>query len=147
VTELEFRQAENLKKPCLTFVVNQSTPWSPEFMDAIKAEDKGDRIHAFRQYLLTEKLASAFSSPHELSTLVLAAVTKHNERKQKNTRSQWAKTEKAPAITWDIKKDGSPYPGLRHFTRKYARVFFGREAEVNEILDRMRGPEGRFIII
>ena len=26
-------------------------------------------------------------------------------------------------------------------------VFFGRESEVNEILDRMRGPEGRFIII
>ena len=49
--------------------------------------------------------------------------------------------------TWDIEKDGSPYPGLMHFTRKYAGVFFGRESEVNEILDRMRGPEGRFIII
>ena len=34
-----------------------------------------------------------------------------------------------------------------HFTRRYARVFFGREAEVNEILDRMRGPAGRFVII
>ena len=27
-------------------------------------------------------------------------------------------------ITWDIRKDGSPYPGLMHVTRKYARVFF-----------------------
>ena len=34
-----------------------------------------------------------------------------------------------------------------HFTRKYAPVFFGREAEISEILDRMRRPEGRFIII
>ena len=28
-----------------------------------------------------------------------------------------------------------------HFTRKYAPVFFGREAEVREILDRIRLPE------
>ena len=34
-----------------------------------------------------------------------------------------------------------------HFTRKYRRVFFGREDEIREILDRMRKPEGRFIII
>jgi hypothetical protein len=29
ITELEFRQAERLEKPCLTFVVNESTPWPP----------------------------------------------------------------------------------------------------------------------
>ena len=34
-----------------------------------------------------------------------------------------------------------------HFTRRYAPVFFGREAEVDEILDRMSGPESRFVII
>jgi hypothetical protein len=34
-----------------------------------------------------------------------------------------------------------------HFTRKYAPVFFGRDAEVVEVLDRMRLPEGRFFII
>ena len=58
-----------------------------------------------------------------------------------------AATDGSPQITWDIEKDGSPYPGLMHFTRRCARIFFGREADVNEILDRMRGPEGRFIII
>ena len=34
-----------------------------------------------------------------------------------------------------------------HFTRKYAPVFFGRDAEVVEVLDRLRLPEGRFLII
>ena len=34
-----------------------------------------------------------------------------------------------------------------HFTRKYAPVFFGRDAEVREVLDRLRLPEGRFLII
>src|SRR4029453_8824323 len=75
ITELEFRQAESLKKPCLTFVVNESRAWPPMFDDARKAEDKGERINRVRQYLLTEKMASSFSEPYELAALVLAAVT------------------------------------------------------------------------
>lgn len=148
ITELEFRQAESLKKPCLTFVVNESKAWPPMFDDARKAEDKGERINRLRQYLLTEKMASSFAEPHELASLVQAAIAKYLDG---NKPSPVTVEEKdgSPRITWDIDnpKDGSPYPGLMHFTRKYARVLFGREAEVNEILDRMRGPEGRFIII
>jgi hypothetical protein len=34
-----------------------------------------------------------------------------------------------------------------HFTRKYAPVFFARDVEVRTVLDRMRLPEGRFILI
>lgn len=147
ITELEFHQAESLKKPCLTFVVNQSTPWPPVFMDSQAAEGKGERINRFREYLLTEKLASLFSSPHELAALVLAAVVKHRDAIKKTDDATWQKTKTAPAITWDIEKDGSPYPGLIHFTREYAPVFFGREAEVREVLDRLRLPEGRFLII
>ena len=147
ITELEFRQAESLAKPCLTFVVNESTAWRASFMDSQKAEDKGERINSFRQHLLTEKMASSFSTPHELSTLVLAAITKQQAAKTKVHEATKQDEALKQAATWNIEKDGSPYPGLMHFTRKYARVFFGREAEVNEILDRMRGPEGRFIII
>lgn len=53
----------------------------------------------------------------------------------------------APAITWDLKKDGSPYPGLMHFTRRHAPVFFGREAELRDILDRLNTPKTRFILV
>jgi Sulfatase-modifying factor enzyme 1/AAA ATPase domain len=100
-----------------------------------------------RRYLLTEKLASSFSSPHELATLVLAAVAKYQDAIKKTDDASRQKTEMRPAITWDINKDGSPFPGMMHFTRKYAPVFFGREAEVREVLDRLRLPEGRFLII
>jgi hypothetical protein len=142
ITELEFRAAESLTKPCLTFVVNESTPWRASFMDSRKAEDKGERINSFRQYLLAEKMASSFSSPHELSTLVLAAITKQQAAKPKNHEATKQNEAVKQTVTWDIKKDGSPCPGLMHFTRKYARVFFGREAEVNDILDRMRRAGG-----
>ena len=146
ITELEYRCAESSKKPCLTFVVQDTTPWSRVLDDAHTGDDRGERIKALRQYLLTEKLASQFSSPHELSTLVLAAVTKYlGEHKQPDFQKKRESVE--ATVTWDIEKQGSPYPGLMHFTQKYAPVFFGRHAEVQAVLDRMHGPDGRFIIV
>ncbi|TKB76473.1 MAG: DUF4062 domain-containing protein [Nitrospira sp.] len=86
VTELEFRHAERLKKPCLTFVVNDTTAWSRMFDDAYTADDKGARIKALRQHLMTEKLTSQFSDPYQLSALVLVAVTRYlTENKQPAT--------------------------------------------------------------
>lgn len=147
ITELEYRRAESLKRPCLTFVVNDATAWPRVFDDAYAAEDKGQRIKALRQHLLAEKLASPFSDPHKLSALVLAAVTKHlDENKQSEPGREQAQGG-STSITWDIVKLGSPYPGLLHFTRKYAPVFFGRDREVREILDRLREPGGRFLLI
>lgn len=147
ITELEFRRAEALKKSCLTFVVSDTTAWLRSYDDARTEEDKGERINTLRQYLLTEKLASAFSSPHELSTLVLAAVAKHLEDMRKPGVLQVKEPDQRTTVTWDIEQEGSPYPGLFHFTRKYAPVFFGRDAEVREILDRMRDTDSRFMII
>jgi hypothetical protein len=143
ITELEFRHAEKLGKPCLAFAVSEDVPWPPKFIDGLK----GERINRLRDYLLTEKTASFFWSPHQLASLVQAAVTKQLEEIKKTETQSIKETEPSRKITWDIKRDDSPYPGLMHFTRKYSRVFFGREQEVGEILDRMRQPEGRFIII
>ena len=146
ITELEYRCADTNKKPCLTFVVQDTTPWSRVLDDAHTGEDRGERIKVLRQHLLTEKLASQFASPHELSTLVLAAVIKYlDEHKQPESARKQESIE--AATTWDIEKLGSPYPGLMHFTHKYAPVFFGRKADVRAVLDRMHGPDGRFIIV
>lgn len=148
VTELEFRHAEGLKRPALTFIAKEAAGIPLNFVDAYTGEGaKGEHINTLRKYLLSEKLASAFSSPHELATFVLAAVSKHLEGK-KQPESPVSNVSASPTVvTWDIEKDDSPYPGLMHFTRKYAPVFFGRDAEIRDILDRMRLPEGRFILI
>ncbi len=60
ITELEYRRAETIKRPCLTFMVGDTTAWSRAFDDAYGADDKGERIKALRQHLLTEKLAANF---------------------------------------------------------------------------------------
>jgi formylglycine-generating enzyme required for sulfatase activity len=143
ITELEFRHAEKLRKPCLAFAVSEDAPWPPKFIDGLK----GERINRLREYLLTEKTASFFSSPHQLASLVQAAVTKQLEEIKKANAPSIKEPKPSREITWDIETNGSPYPGLMHFTKKYAPVFFGREAEINEILDRMCLLEGRFIII
>jgi|GEM_PF-1406787 len=149
ITELEFRHAEHLKRPCLTFLADPNTAGIPQqFVDAFTGDgDNGTQIKRLREYLRTEKTASFFSAPYQLASLVQAAVTSHLPESNESQSSSVPQAPAPAAITWDIDKQGSPYPGLPHFTRKYAPVFFGRDAEVREILDRMRLPQGRFIII
>ena len=147
ITELEFQHAEKLHKPCLTFVVDDNTPWPRTFDDAYMQKDKGDRIKTLRHYLCTEKLAGTFSSPHELAAIALSAVTSHFDRLPILETSISQETKTTTKIAWNIDEKGSPYPGLMHFTRKYAPVFAGRELEVCEILDRMHLPDGQFIIV
>ena len=148
ITELEFRHAEGLKRPALTFIAKEAAGIPLNFVDAYTGEGaKGEHINTLRKYLLREKLASVFSSPHELATLVLAAVTKHLDGKKQPELPVSNVSATPMAVTWDIEKNGSPYPGLMRFTRKYTPVFFGRDAEISEILDRLRLPEGRFLII
>lgn len=147
ITELEFRRAEELGKPCLTFIVDDATPWPRAFDDAYTGEVKGDYIKHLRHYLRTEKLASTFSSPHELSSLVLAAVTKHLEIVKNPESAGTQEKDVKHTVIWDIKAKGSPYPGLMHFTRKYAPVFAGRDLEIREILDRLFSQNVHFILI
>ena len=146
ITELEFRRAKS-KKPCLIFLVKKGDTWPLNFVDAVTEKDKGERIDKLREYLGREKTASFFSSPYQLASLVQTAVTKQLQQISNVRRATTTEREPSPAITWDIKKDGSPYPGLMHFTPEYAPVFFGRDAEIVEVLDRLRLPERRFLII
>ena len=100
ITELEFRHAEKLRKPCLTFVVSEDAPWPPKFIDGLK----GERINQLREYLLTEKTASFFSSPHQLARLVQAAVTKHLSEKSKQAKPE---SKLNPGTVFlDKRKDG-----------------------------------------
>ena len=145
ITELEFRHADaSPDTRCLLFFLDEEAPWRIQFIDALNAEDKGERIQRLRAELAREKMASFFSSPHELASKVQAAISRCLGP-QAPPAGQAA--EPNEAITWDAAEQGSPYPGLMRFTRRYAPVFFGREVEVRELLDRLALPEGRFVIV
>ncbi len=148
ITELEYRKAQELQKPYLVFVAKEDAGIPLTLVDACTGEnDKGEKINAFRKELLTETLVSQFSHPQQLAMLVLAAVKTQLEQLAHSV-DQTAQLSDVPSpVIWDINKEGSPYPGLLHYTRKFAPVFCGREQEVGEVLDRMRQPENRFLLI
>lgn len=146
ITELEYRYAREIGRTCLVFVAKENQPWDLEHTDAYterKQPHPGQRIDRLRRHLLQERLASEFSSPHELASLVQAAVAKHIQATAPPPRTG----EQHPVVTWDIHKKKSPYPGLMRFTRKYSPVFFGRQAELREVIDRLQTRATRFLVI
>lgn len=147
IAELELRHAQHHKKPCLTFLADQKASGFPAaMMDAYTGDgEAGKHIKRLRDELGCERTASFFSAAYHLASLVQAAVTSHLANTPRSASA--LKSPASTVVTWDIEKEGSPYPGLMHLTRKYAPVFFGRDMEVREILDRLREPEGRFLLI
>jgi len=43
--------------------------------------------------------------------------------------------------------DRSPYPGLNYFTENDAEIFFGRDAEIEKLLDKLAEPERHFLAV
>ena len=149
MTELEYRKAQELKIPCLVFLAKEDySGLSLKLVDACTGDnDKGEKINALRKELLTETYVSEFSDPQQLARLVLAAVKTQLEQLAHSADETAQPSDVPSPIIWDINTQGSPYPGLLHFTRKHASVFCGRELEVGEVLDRLRQPENRFLLI
>jgi hypothetical protein len=146
ITELEFRRADaSPNTHCLIFLAEQGKSWETSFIDALTGDgERGALIHRLREGLSREKMGSFFSTPYELASKVQSAVSQYLTTK--NTSSD-IPLEEPSGITWDTETQGSPYPGLLHFTRRYKPVFFGRESEVRELFDRLTSPEGRFVIV
>jgi hypothetical protein len=72
ITEMEYRRAEELKKPCLIFLLDGKAPWPPDFIDDDKTQIKRLRNE------LSEKhnTGPGFKSADELVRLVAEAIYK-----------------------------------------------------------------------
>lgn len=76
ITELEYRYAQKLGKPCLVFLLKPETPW-PSFLNdatSIEGGDNGNRIQAFRDILMEENGTEFFDTADNLSKNVLEAM-------------------------------------------------------------------------
>ncbi len=75
ITELEFRHAQKLGIPCLTFLIAETVPVIPENMDAFTGNgESGELIKNFRENINDTKIRSLFSSPEDLSVKVITAL-------------------------------------------------------------------------
>jgi tetratricopeptide (TPR) repeat protein len=121
ITELEYRHAQAEGKPCLVFLLDLATPWTPTWMDAFTGDsDQGARIRALREELGRDRLVSFFSTADELAQQVGVAVT---------IQSRYQLVGGLPAVAsvraWTI-----PPP---------VRVFTGRESQLAALRDQLTG--------
>src|SRR5215813_8548188 len=141
ITQLEYEAALKKGIDILPFVLDENAPWRAKFDE----REKDPEIVKWRADLRKRHGVQQFGL--EPGSIDLTGPL-----------GRWLAKRPAPPpiepggrtkIIWDISKDkdGSPYPGLMHFTRKYARVFFGRDDEIREVLYRIKKPENRFLII
>lgn len=134
ITQLEYEAAVKRGIEVWPFLLAEESPWVARF-----DERRDDKEFVEWRSHLQKKHGVEWFALEPTSLDVMGAV------------ARWLAKEKgmepgAPEkVYWPEGK--SPYPGLFHFTRQYASVFFGRKAEVQEILDRMQCEEGRFMII
>ena len=108
ITELEYRQAEKLGKPCFIFLLDENAPWSRKQMDAVTGDgERGDRINQLRQELGKTKLVSFFKNPDQLASLVSAAINKwekehsdsQSQHKEQATVPSSVQSSKLPAVS------------------------------------------------
>ena len=77
ITELEYRQAGESGLERLIFLLDEDAPWPRKYMDEVTGdEERGQRIKALRQELMTAHLLQFFKSPEKLAGQVAASVAK-----------------------------------------------------------------------
>ncbi|MCX7110039.1 MAG: TIR domain-containing protein [Proteobacteria bacterium] len=75
ITELEYREALRLAKPCLIFLLSEDAPWPLSFMDVNTGEgESGKRIQAFRDELMRKHGIGIFRTVDDLSIRVAEAM-------------------------------------------------------------------------
>ena len=135
ITQLEYAQALKTGKPTLLFVKDKASILA-EFHDAVTGENPRERIESFRASITSGAKGSAranlFSTADDLKLHVLKAVADWRQRHGQPKR---------PPI------QGPPYPGLRAFRPSEADRFFGRDDEVQALLDRLLKHGDRFIAL
>ena len=136
ITQLEYEESVAQGLEILPFLLEEDTPWKPSFNEMEKDKELG----RWRDQLKQSHGVEFFSlEPKTLD--VKGAVARWLIKKKGNQSDTTIKD------TIDWPKDKSPYPGLFAFNKEYAPLFFGRDADVQEIMQRLRPPEGRFLII
>lgn len=99
ITELEYRKAAELGKPCLVFLLDENKPWPRNADDKVTGEgERGLRIEALRKELATERLASFFDTPDMLAGLVSAAI----QRWEAGLRAAREARERQEALTQEL---------------------------------------------
>ena len=82
ITELEYRKAREMKIPCLIFLLDESIPWSPGFIDS---GENRENLASLKDELKSEHIIKFFTNPDNLATEVLLSVTSHIKQRSSSS--------------------------------------------------------------
>ncbi|AEJ03037.1 Sulphatase-modifying factor protein [Nitrosomonas sp. Is79A3] len=135
ITELEYQKAREHKLPTLIFVKDDSAITLP-FSDAGTRERDPELIESFRQKINSgaddASRGVPFKTPADLKFQVLKAYHNLSLRHDK-------------PLSKCI--EGRPYPGLRAFRTTESDRFFGRDAEIEALTERLIVRSERFLAV
>ncbi len=129
ITEQEFQRAQECGLDALIFIKDDDEI-KGTFYDAVTQEHPPQLIEAFRQRIASR--AVVFKTPEDLKAHVLKAYLRYSKRH--------AQTAPKPI-------EGAPYPGLRAFLSSESDRFFGRDAEIETLLERLLVHGERFLAV
>lgn len=90
LSELEYRQALKVGKPCFLFMLDPQMPWPPDYID----EDRAP-LRRFRNELSEQPMAFAFRTGEELGMMLSATLTQWVEQHHTPTHALISPTELA----------------------------------------------------
>lgn len=135
ITELEYQEARKHKLPTLICIKDDDVILK-RFHDAGTQENPPERIESFRQRVNngTEEAGrpAIFKTPEDLKEHVLKAL--------------WRYSERHGAIP-PKRIEGRPYPGLRAFLTTESDRFFGRDAEIEALVERLIARNENFLAV
>ena len=145
ITELEYRKAKEIGIPCLLFLLDEDTQWSPRFIDgtAKSGIKSADNINRFRSDLKNDQITSFFKNPDQLSGRVVSAVNKVLEELKQKPVTTSASTVSANNYTISslLGQKTSLFRGEKSF-------FVGRDEYINKIIkEKIQVPSQRVCII
>ncbi|WP_394807823.1 DUF4062 domain-containing protein [Nitrosomonas sp.] len=135
ITELEYQRAREYELPTFIFIKDDGAILSL-FHDGINNENPPDRIESFRQRVNngTEEAVRSkiFKTTEDLTTEVMSALLRYSNRH---------------GVIPPKRITGRPYPGLRAFLTTESDRFFGRDAEIEALTERLIARSERFLAV
>ena len=136
ITQLEYDTAVKQGIDVLPFLLAEDEPWRGTFNEL----EKDPGIKAWREELRKRHGVQEFSlDPRSID--MTGALGRWLAKK----RPDQSGPEMIQRIDWS--EGTSPYPGLDRFNEDYAPLFFGRDRDVDAVLEKMRKPQGRFLVV
>lgn len=146
ITEMEFDWAVD-KKPILCYTVDEEYPWPPKWIDGGEIKQ---RLQSFKSNKVGKFIKSSFTTPDELAGNIAADLGREIMKLKQAAPAPLpppGPLDSLPLPADILPPDDVPFVGLDYFTRREARVFFGRNNEIKELYDLVTHPYTRLALL